>query len=315
MLAKKKLLYLKVQQPPLVAAESNNVEVGEPPMDQIRTQWFTAEVIQSVHWLKDDGTGAASQLVSFFILAVLTLQYFCLCLNNKTCLLMTLRPQQSSSHLLVVLNQPSKLSSTDKLHFLWIILNSTLLFLHSKSYSYFLCWQSDKKDTIDVQPVVSWTCWNGMTMTAARFLYVELPGSSTLSCQVPLRWLGFLFSPHQKRGAATGGLWVPFCAGPRSLWEGTSRLVAGASSSQSQPDVSLHIFLDFFPFHGAVFSHSCSFTLLSRCCLQNIRSPENSMQSKPWRKQTLWAVMKWTGGWSREKTVGNAISLTDCEEQ
>lgn len=45
------------------------------------------------------------------------------------------------------------------------------------------------------------------------------------------------------------------------------------------------------------------FAPLSRCCSQNTRSREISMQSKPWRKQTLYPATKWTGGRAGEKNV------------
>lgn len=164
-LAKKELLHLKVQQPPLVATESKNVEV---------LFWWDS------YGLSDWLLGWSSHFIGWRMMRLELPQSGCLferlldwhcillplCLHNQTCLLMTLRPRQSSSHLLVVLHQPSKSSSIERLHFLQLILNSTLLFLQRlKVTVIFLCWQSDMKDTKDVQRVVPWTwLWRHVSM-------------------------------------------------------------------------------------------------------------------------------------------------------
>lgn len=57
-------------------------------------------------------------------------------------------------------------------------------------------------------------------------------------------------------------------------------------------------------------SIGCWWMFLSRSCWQSLRRQENCTPSKPWRKKTLWLVMKWTGKKSLSAFIWNIIVVS-----
>lgn len=88
---------------------------------------------------------------------------------------------------------------------------------------------------------------------------------------------------------ADGRLQIYFSSGQRTLWEGNSLKKRFFTEAHQVWSKLLLVFvLSWLVVNVFVF-------VFSRSCWQSLRRQENCMPSKPWRKKTLWLVMRWTG--------------------